>query len=423
MNIASLYALSAGQKLDKIHTLEKFYPLPFENKYIVIQPYSKPSKTYSFWPEVIEFIHPTLEKHGYKLVQVGGKDEAPLNNCYHTQGTTNWGQLQYLIANCEMVICVDSVSAHLAGHYNKKLVDLISNNFRACVEPFYGDKDKQIILEPDRTNRNPSFLLDEGPKKQVDEIKIEQVVESIGKLLNLEFPKINSIHFGDNYNSPTIEFSPDCPFTLQIPANQIIQIRLDYLNELTPINHQYALQLAAQRKVLIYTDKPFNLDPFKQVRPNIAAIVYKLQESGHNAAKSGQEENVDEINFVKSLKRGGFQFRVVKEYSNAAKSSENEVDLATLTPEQIAELKFKYLDVAPIQFVEKKKVELDFVENMMYISKRLIFSNNLIYRSKNNFKKGLTNNENQTKILDNQELKELQEEADYLYIFQKQSNN
>lgn len=420
MNLCKLYSLTLGAKITKPYLNPVFYPLPF-NKYIVIQGISKPSKNWGYWSELIEFIKPELDKQDIKLVSVGGKQEENLPNCYHTAGSTSFQQLEFIIQNAIAYVGCDSISAHFAGAFDIPRIVLVSNNHAENVKPYFGSPEKQIVIEPPREEgEKPSFMLDEGPNSQINRIPPETVIDAVNQLLGLSVKTVNSIHFGENYNSSTVEAVPDCPFTLQIPANQIIQVRLDYLNELTPANYQHTLQLAAQRKVMIYADKPFNLDPFKQVRQNIAAIVYRMTEGG-------------DIEFVKSLKRGGFQFRVVKEYLSdkeycATKKELNGAinedcavknNIAPLTPEQIAELKFKYLDVAPIQFVEKKKVELEWRENLTYMSKRLIFSNNLIYRSKNNFKKGLTNNENQTKILDNQELKELQEEADYLYIYER----
>ena len=145
MNIAKLYSLASGQKIGKVWTLEKYYPIPFDN-FIVIQPYSKLSKCYGFWPDVLTLIAPILEKNGIKILQCGDKNEPGLNYCYHTQGATSWGNLEYLVSKSRLVLTTDSISSHLAGHFNKPLVVLISNNFKSCIGPYFGDKTKQIIL-------------------------------------------------------------------------------------------------------------------------------------------------------------------------------------------------------------------------------------------------------------------------------------
>src|ERR1700735_931511 len=108
MHLAKSYSHQAGQSINKIHTIEKYYPLTMD-KYIVIQPWSKPSKNYSNWDEVVELIFPILDKHNIKMIQVGGKDERPLKYCIQTQGTTSWGQLQYIVSRASLVLSTDSV--------------------------------------------------------------------------------------------------------------------------------------------------------------------------------------------------------------------------------------------------------------------------------------------------------------------------
>jgi len=144
MNIAELYSLSSGQKINKIHTCEKYFPIPSEN-FIVIQPWTKQSKCYDNWAETISILLPYLRKNNIQIIQVGAANEAPLQHCIYTQGQTSWGQLQYIISKAKLVLSCDSISSHLAGHYNKPLIVLISNNFKECVSPYFGDKSKQII--------------------------------------------------------------------------------------------------------------------------------------------------------------------------------------------------------------------------------------------------------------------------------------
>lgn len=276
MNLAELYSLSSGQKLDKIHTFEKYYPgLP--SNYIVIQPWSKPSKNYSFWDEVLDLIYPILQKNNISLVQVGGPNEKQLKYCIQTQGTTNWGQLEYIISKARLVLCTDSVSAHLAGHYNTPLVDLISNNFSQCVAPFYGDKLKQIILEPDRINKNPSFSLDEGQNKQIDEIKPEDIANSVLKLLNIDFNyQYKTIQIGQHYSNKLLESAVDSVIDLKkLGANQIV-MRLDINNNLVILQNQLSLNPCQ-----IFTDQPIPIEILQRFRQNILGVVYIIKENNN----------------------------------------------------------------------------------------------------------------------------------------------
>src|SRR5688500_1814179 len=104
MNFAELYSLTSGKKIDKIYTFEKYYPLPFDKNIIVIQPQSKNSKNYPYWDTVLGILLPIFKKNNYNLVQVGAANEKLLNGCFHTQGQTSWGQLQYIISHSELVL-------------------------------------------------------------------------------------------------------------------------------------------------------------------------------------------------------------------------------------------------------------------------------------------------------------------------------
>ena len=79
MRLLDTYATNTGSKIDKPFIYSKFFPLPI-GKYITFQaqtPYD--SRNYSYWQEVINLIQPFLSKANIQIVQVGTKDEKPLN--------------------------------------------------------------------------------------------------------------------------------------------------------------------------------------------------------------------------------------------------------------------------------------------------------------------------------------------------------
>jgi len=278
MRLIENYALQLGQKINKIHTYEKYYPLPFDD-YVLIQPFSKAAKNYEYISEVIDLIYPFLEKLGLKLVQVGGTNEKPLQKCYHTQGNTDFNQLEYLVSKAKMVISTDSLSAHLAGHYNKPLVVLISNNFKECVSPYFGDKSKQIILEPDRTKRNPSFSLDEGPNKQLHELKPEQIASSILKLLNIEHSfEFKTLEFGPLYNTKIMEMTPTQVVNPgQFGAEKMI-VRMDFF-----YNEAILIEQLKVCPCIIFTNKEINREILKAfTNQRIHQIIYILGENNSN---------------------------------------------------------------------------------------------------------------------------------------------
>ena len=81
MNLAELYSLTCSSKIGKPFIVEKYFPLTC-NKYITLQPYSKDSKTYDYWQEVLAIIFPVLKENDIEIVQIGGQNEKPLEGCY-----------------------------------------------------------------------------------------------------------------------------------------------------------------------------------------------------------------------------------------------------------------------------------------------------------------------------------------------------
>lgn len=360
MNLATLYSSTIGQPIDKIYTNEKYYPLPFDN-YIVVQPWSKPAKNYDWMEEVITLILPYLEKEDIKLVQVGAKDEKPLRNCYYTQGTTNWGQLQYLISKAKLVLSIDSISSHLAGHYNIPLVVLISNNFKECVAPYFGDKSKQIILEPDRTKQNPSFMLDEGLIKQINSIKPEDVANSALKLLNIQFNiNVKTLYQGYLYPQTEISLVPDQIVNPSFAQNMVFNVRADLGGTL-----ENAFQQVSLAKSVLFLNKIVDIEILKQLKPNLLQIVLL-------------KGAIDNLGFVKSVKKLGVPLCLVTE-------KEGQI---------LNDMKLNFMDIGILQNfpkfpLEKANFLTKLPENAFVKSNRLFLSNSKVFASKEHLLAGI----------------------------------
>lgn len=353
MNLAECYSLAGGQKLEKIYTNEKFFPLPFDD-FICFAPISKPAKNYQFFEEVISLILPNLNKLGLKIVQVGGKDEKAFNGCYHTQGNTNFGQLEYLISKAKLVLSTDTVAAHLAGHYNIPLVSLVSNNYKSSVQPYFGDKSKQIILEPDRTKLKPSFMLDEGPNRQIDKIPPSDIAKAVCKLLGkeLDYP-FTQLWLGQFHAQSVFELIPDCNINPQQIGVQSIAIRMDFLHSEEFLDNQLNICPCS-----IITKSPITLDLLKKHKGRIQELIYFIDET-HNPK------------FIESAQRLGL----------------NRIVLASRLPEdQLNRLKLDYLDLGLIQsvpIITKNSIpEIQGIDNLHYRTRKFTISKGQIFPSK-----------------------------------------
>jgi hypothetical protein len=348
MKLLEAYCLGSGQKAGRMNILEKFFPLPFE-KYITFQPYSKDAKTYDYWTTVIEWLSPILQKAGIQIVQLGAANEKPLANCFYTAGRTNIGQVAYLIKNSLLNLSVDSFSAHLAGHYNIPLVALYSNNYTNNVAPFFGDKERQILLEPDRVKLKPSFALSESQPKQINQIKPEDIVRAVVNFLGLEwnFP-YRTVFIGQNFHLPTIETVPNQVVQLENMKVDTVGIRMDLSFNESALCEQLKLNNS-----VIVSNLPVNLDLLKHFAPRIREFIYLVDDK-------------HDVNFIKELQKTGIKF----------------VMLSKMPEEEIAKLKIIYYEygvINPIQPVIPEAIKD--IDKFYYRSSKTTLSDGKIFMS------------------------------------------
>lgn len=277
MHILESYSLQTGAKIDKPFIIQKFFPLSVD-KYIVIQPFSKQSKSYDYWPDVIRILKPLLSKNGIEIVQIGAKGETPLNGCYSTVGQTNLGQSAYIISNSELFLGADSFGAHIASSFGKKIVALYSNNYLNCVRPYWTEEKDCILIEPEsRTHSKPSFSMTEIPKT-INEIKPERIAAAVCSLLNIEYDfKYITQYIGANYTNRFIESLPNQILNPAQFGIDSIVVRMDFL-----FNENLLAQQLNSSKCTIVTNKRINKDILKTFKHNIKDIIYTVNEVGQS---------------------------------------------------------------------------------------------------------------------------------------------
>ncbi len=358
MHLQESYSFQSGQKIDKIHTHEKFYPgLP--DRFICFQPFSKPAKCYSNWDEVLDLLFPILQKNNIQLVQVGGKDEKPLKYCIQTQGRTSWGQLEYIVSKSLLVLSTDSVSAHLAGHYSLPSVTLISNNYSDCVKPYFGDKSKQIILEPDRNKLKPIFAIDEPYPKQIDQIKPEEIVKGICKLLKLDFNyEFSTISIGQLYPNKILESAVTDVVDVKRLGAQNLIMRYDINANLNILHKQLELNPCQ-----IITDVEIPIQSLLERRPNVIGIIYKVTEN-HNPL------------FIKSLIDNKIPYQLI---SNLSEEKLNPIKLSYMDYNVIVRIK----NEIPDKLKDKKLSDIHFKSGKLLLGRGKFYSGLYEYMNEN----------------------------------------
>ena len=325
MRLLDAYATNTGSKIDKPFIYTKFFPLPLQ-KYITIQsqtPYD--SRNYSYWQEVINFVQPYLSKLNIHIVQVGTKDEKPLNGVINLLGQTNLNQLAYVLENSKLHFGGDSLCVHLASSFDLPIVSLYSISNPDVAGPHFGDKNKHILLKGYERigNKKPSYSQVESPKS-IDTIKPEEIAESVLKLLDIEYRKMPETMFlGADFNIKSFEIIPDGLLDLNsIPIENPI-IRLDYC-----FNQDSFESIISQRKSIIFTNKPIKKELIQKYKENINQLIYIIEED-------------NDINFIKLLKSSSINYTL----------------LSFLPKEILNKFKIYYMDYNLIVHIEYKTKE------------------------------------------------------------------
>ena len=380
MRLLDTYATNTGSKIDKPFIYSKFFPLPI-GKYITFQaqtPYD--SRNYSYWQEVINLLHPFLNKNDIHILQVGTKDEKALNGVVNLLGQTNINQLSYVIENSILHFGADSLCVHLSSHFNKPIVSLYSISNPSVAGPHFGDKNKHILLKGYERigNRKPSYSQVESPKS-IDTIKPEEICTAILNLLNIEHSNLpETIHFGQDFNVKSFEIIPDKMIDANsIPIENPI-VRMDY-----HFNEQALQNILEIKKTIIFTNKPIKKDIIQKYKKNILQVIYIIEEN-------------NDINFVKTLKNNSINYTL----------------LSFLEESNLNKYKIDYMDYNLIvnrKHKTKEDTKITDVNNLFYKSSRVLHSSEGQFISRYDWL-----NKTGNKVVDDPDF---WKEADNFYIF------
>jgi hypothetical protein len=378
MHLLERYASSCGVKIGKPYIYDSYFPVTSE-KFITFQPFSKPAKNYDYWQEVVDIILPYLKQNNIDIIQIGAKEDRPINGTISVSGQTTISQAAFLIKKSIMHLGADSFAVHIASGFNKKIVALYSNNNVENVKPYWSDEKDICLISPIFRTLKPSYSLGENPKN-INNIKPEEIAISILNLLNIKH-NINqkTIYFGPDYNNKTLEIIPDKPIDPKsIPIENPI-IRMDYF-----FNEQVLAFYLQFKKCIIFTDKEIDPNLIRQFKSNISQVVYFIDENNNPE-------------FVKFLKNNGIEFTLI----------------SFLKEEELNKYKLNYMDYGLIHLKQKPTKDLiklkELPNNLYYKSSTILISSEGQFTSKFDWI-----NKNKNKVIDNIEF---WKEVDNFYIF------
>jgi hypothetical protein len=386
MHLVESYATNCGLKIDKPTIYEKFFPLGFD-KYITFETSLEASKDYDYWHDVVNTIFPKLLDKGITIVQIGKRGSKHIQGCASAIGITNRNQEAYIIKNSMLHFGVDGYTSQLAGMYDIPIVCLYSNNNKNDIKPYWGDPEKQILIESDRGGRKPSYSSVENPKT-INMIMPEAISGAICKLLNLEHDfNYKTLEFGFNYANKIVETIPNQIVSAQQMGISSIIVRMDF-----EFNEEKLMEQLKHSVCSIVTDKPIKEEIFARYKKNIKEVIYYIKED-------------NDPNFVGLLQKNAIQFAL----------------FSVLSEESINPFKIHYMDYGIIH--RKDVPSFDHLKNrddIYYKSSKLTLSNGKMYPCKAAY---LENKPSKgqfeiCKVIDNEEF---WREADYFCFLEKTS--
>lgn len=386
------YALETGLRIDKMKTYEQFFPLPANiDKYILISSGSgMAAKNYSYFNDVVWLLKDALHEKGFKIIQVGGKDDERLNSDLDLCGATSTNQLFYLVQKASLVLSNDTSVMHLAGHYDVPFVALFGLTDPRISGAYFGNPLRQKYLIPDYGSNSPSFNPNEKPKV-IDSIRPEDVANAVGELLGFEPTKILTLFVGDQYRFQAIEVIPNHIVDVKAFPQSVLNLRLDFGGE-----DAAAFANIQNRKCNLVTNHPVDVNVLIQLRANIGNIVYEITDD-HNP------------NFVRAIQRAGIPYILFTHFS----------------AEKLQEVKMDYFDYGLIHKKPIKKRE-DIPNHELIVegqtgfrSNKFLLSKGKIYLSRAHWKEDIavtSFESNHSYIIDTEEF---WKESDFFYLYNK----
>ena len=379
MHFLESYALNSGLKIDKPFLLEKFFPMDQE-KYISFYPFDfAESRKYDYWTEFMRVAHPTLNKHGIVVMQVGKRQDKLVEGCVDLRGQLSINQTHYLIRHSLMHLGTNGFTLHMSSALGKETVALFSETSVEVSGPYHKESSKFVSIQSDLKGQKHTYSGQEEPKT-INNIKPERIAKEVFNLLDIKFDyPYETIFTGEKYAKNQIEYIPSQAINVQNLNVDSLIVRMDLKFNEKLLSDQLSLGPCS-----IITNKPIDVKLIKHYKPRISQFVYML-DKGHSKE------------YVQTLFDEGVQCLLLSEAKGQA----------------LSDLKLEYLDYGTI-YEERRGKKEDIkdlkgkdLDKVYYKSSRYLIYNGKIYLNFASMREGLTvssvGNHPPQKILDDED--------------------
>lgn len=293
MHLIEAYSANTRLKIKKPFILKKFYPLPTDEKYITVQSAgAMDAKNYDYLNEVFGIIAPILRENKIQIIQLGSESDPMVSGVLNLNGKTDIHQSTYILEKSILHIGIDSCLVHIASGFNVPIVALYSVSPPSVCGPFWGDKNRQICLEPNfQKGVKYSYSANENPKS-VNTIPPETIINSVFKILGASI-RLNrkSLYIGPRFNSPALEYVPDAPLHPDFAKGSVPLARFDLGG-----TEEILFQTLQGRKLSILTNRPINPNGLAQFKANVDVVAIEFTKNSPIT-----------IDYIKALKAIGLK--------------------------------------------------------------------------------------------------------------------
>jgi len=286
-------------------------------------------------------LKPHLHSKGIKIVQVGGPDDPPITSADQIFLGATFRQMNYIIKKAEAHFGVDSLPTHIASAYDIPVVSVFANLFKENASPIWNKNSKLICLEPDFSEKKPSFSGQE-PKKRINEIMPEKITQSVLDVMGFEEKvEFKTVHIGKNFHHKIVEIVPNFFGISESLRGRMINLRGDLhfdQNNIFKWSHFCKTNLFLKEEI---TDKL--LDAIKE---NTKQITFQI-------------ENLDQdfTAFFKKIKRNNIDLKICTDNTDI-----------------ISDLRFMYLDFDVFNTNPEESIEEKITENTKFFSKKIFLT-------------------------------------------------
>ena len=330
-SLAEVYAKDLGVKITKPFITDHYFPLT-STKYVCIDFQTKvPSQQYEYWAIVDKLLKPYFLDQNIDTIQIPDL-------------ITN-KQKNFIIKNSLGYLGIYNHFVNIADVYEKPSVSILSHLYEKNVNFFK----KAKIITPDFSKIKPSFA-DQENIKRIDEIKPEQIAQSVLDGLNIkEKIKFKTVKAGSNYKNNVVEIKPNFFAHSDDLVGKPINVRGDLHFDLPNICNWCSMCV-----VNLYISDFFDINVLKSM-PNLKQIVFQYNK---------EHEKFDLSSFFKNLK-----------------NKKVNIIIQTKDPEILSDLRLKYFDYNVILEKEFSDTSNEIPDNCKYLSNKKFISKAEVYAS------------------------------------------